>query len=1327
MSAPVIGGIKRQAKSDVKPPNLPNHINNMWQEQVGVYSRRPAIEQEHPDRGNHYEFYNNHFVGDSDAPDGYTEKLYNAHKRKTWAVGTYHEGEDDEARYVFSGVIQIILKDGVEDENTKHRLLIYRGKIQPDNVSILWEPHPTYNSPFSGLDRDYAVGGCFLQYSMVLDEGVDNVQRLYVAIVLRDVEGIQATVHSVLQLFYITNLYQDDWRGDNIEGANPTWVWVDHIVIIGSVVENLLNAGDVLDTLTEDVDIEIDQAGDIHVVYGYYDISEDYRYRFYHTVYDVSEDVIADPTIIADVNEANLHGCVMVAKTPVSGVQEIIIAYLSSGSEGRIIRKIPFKNDELPDINNKENVQGSVWFRVNYLYRFGPVLAIDSDNTEVYACFYDDGRLTCQVITPAGVLMTIQNIMEPGDSDYQLYDSGGLFPEVRYTNWDLNVKDGVVHALYEIRPPDDKQTRPTYPFQMIRKSMIFNTTDSEYTNGAFGSGANSYKLIGESEVCHNSFSVYRKYTADVTKFLSYVLDKFAGESSDVFKSFSIDRGVFDGSTDVVQKQIYGYKAKQVGGEEIITVIQCEVPEGLTGDPDDPDAETRYRFYERGRFQWDLLLGQMDPGVRQIIQETQIEDKAHFIDNFGVLRAGCGIDEEQSPVWYGLINRRMYNNEVPQILQKRVFRKCLLEPPDIGAFEITSVDGVGDDDIVLNGIWIAGISHDYLDVLIEQIHADGLNAEPFFNTDALRSNISWFVWEGAPARGHFVTKVVDHPYLRLRDRRYFTLHPDEWDIETDALPFIEVFVGFAFEYDNGQVSQITTQNTPNPYKLGWDITGNDDEDFEIHYYSHLLVAMEFKRWDYIGGGVLDPRITAVHVMMGKKTDSTQTKYDVDYRLWKRIILAKDYNDELFRDNPELGDSVWAVENGDIVEGGIVSLTTKLDYGDYQRNLNAEGSDDYIGTGIPIFRYEKSYLEGYTRALYVNDRPIYMGVRINGVSKPNILTWGTDQVQFVVASIAPDLIDPAYIKPFKFDIQNGIRISERLFAIIGDNDIELGEISSDTPAWSWNETIQDRGTVAPDSIVKLAEIDAAGNAFGIFFLSKLKGGFLLNEYTSEMITNDILKDLVAGGNADGLVRLPETIKGMASLTASDAIAVYLSEYRIMLLHFPTDGITLVRDFNAEQNANETGYGSGYAWLQWVFGKNPTAIYVAPEGHMLFTNGEFIYRFPSTENDDDGVAIDWQIRYSDYPMPDNHSGELDEIGVKYKITGTTLKVTIIRNDGNQKDVSYTFPISSVDVDKKKGYAGNPVMRKFTVKLEPTSASACTGVEIYKTYVTGKALDEG
>ena len=83
-------GIKRQANSDIKKPRLPNQIKNLWQEQVGILSRRPAIEQEFPDRGNHYEFYDNHFVGDGGGlPDADSEVFYNSHKRKTWAVGEF--------------------------------------------------------------------------------------------------------------------------------------------------------------------------------------------------------------------------------------------------------------------------------------------------------------------------------------------------------------------------------------------------------------------------------------------------------------------------------------------------------------------------------------------------------------------------------------------------------------------------------------------------------------------------------------------------------------------------------------------------------------------------------------------------------------------------------------------------------------------------------------------------------------------------------------------------------------------------------------------------------------------------------------------------------------------------------------------------------------------------------------------------------------------------------------------------------------------------------------------------------------------------------------
>jgi len=728
----------------------------------------------------------------------------------------------------------------------------------------------------------------------------------------------------------------------------------------------------------------------------------------------------------------------------------------------------------------------------------------------------------------------------------------------------------------------------------------------------------------------------------------------------------------DGTSEITQSSIHRYSAMGSIASEYLTVIQCRLPEGLI------------MFYYRGDWQWNLLEGIWDEGNNQIIKTTIIAygDRAHFWDMNKGLRAGCGINDGNIPIWYKRIDRVIYNNDKANRLQGRRFRLDLVSPPEVGPnfdhgiVEITAwtiIQGTPDDSKY------EMFAHD-----AEEYYEDVSEYDYILNLHA----------------------KVEHPYKILGDLGEAAFEAD--GIWEDADPsikqrYIEAFVGFAYRYDNGQVSQIMPQSSDTPYNLGIEFV---DSALFINWSSLGILQVDFQleRWNDVGGG-MDPRITGIVCFIGERTIPGQTKWDVGYRLWKEFLVAKPEADH-FKDEPDNGDSVWAVA------GRYATLTGYLDYLKYIENLTAEDDVYYIGTGAVMAKSltGKSILDGYKHAVVIEDRPFYFGVRLNGKEYDNFMMWAVDAIQGGERFVCPDVISPAYVKPFQFKLMGGLSYDDGNLGIFGDKDIEVGKVSGEELKWSFHRTFKDIGCLSEDSICKLSE---GGGLSGGFFLSKKAGGQLFNLFSATPITGDILENFISGAMPVA-TRVATTYKGVKSLAADDAMAIYLPEQRLLLVHFPADGITMVRDFNAEDNSGEV------EWREWEFAHNPKAWCVAPEGHLLYTDEEFVYKFPKITEDGKDVytAIEPSGRH-DFEVPEDMTAFMKKIGAVYQIAGTTLKLTVIRDDGQKVDMIATFAEKTIkgEADKTIGWQ-KKINDEFAIAWELTTPADCTDFELHKIF---------
>ena len=1281
-------GIKRYRESNDKPMAAVNDLLNMRQIQDGVFSRRENQDVIYPDRPYEFQFTTPQFERGIGTPHE-LEVLHNSHKRKTIALG-----KNGDTHYTLTGVIQENKKN---EEVGFQRVLLYRHKLTPDGVTNV-QDGPVYDDTYCRIENLRAVNN-YINYSMVMNS---YMTELYVVYATRESAGVGPSMVVVAK---VTNLYGLSWNSEDDDYDPPVWeLMADGYLYTGSDVDDDPR-------VTHDVDIEIDDEGNLHVVFGRSNTGANDDFAYHRLDFGGLEWGINNPIQVISDETYGLYGCVIKAELGYSGTQQIIMGYLKATSPG-IIYRLRWDIDSNAGHDEAVEINDEAYFLPDFEYLFGPVVCVDSDGTVVFGWKTSSSSVYVKI----------------GGIDRARF--AGADTSSTWVCWDLIVKDGVLLFYYNHNPNVAQLKRPLFPHHIYRRVMIFNSSDADYVDRVWF-GDDRGEIVEESDNVYKIFTAYNTYESDNPKRMSYInvaIPNIFAEFVDVFNYIRQDRGVLDGAREaiggnnlVVIKQPWRYNSKGDEVSEYITVLQCEVYENYADENGTVSNELSYRFYERGDWQWDLLKGQMNEGNDQIVQETIVDTKAHFWDNKKVLRAGCGIEVDNFPIWYGRIDRKIYDNEPRRLLEKRMFRVSQLNPPAIAA---DLDDGIATI-TVLSGELPAPEDYEaFLDGF------DIANHEPFYDKDAILEEESLVIYDAAdPWEGTLFGTLVSHPFLKRKDRQFYSDFnqdgdgDEQWDLEV-ALSFIEVFVGFAYRYDNGQISAIRTQDSDVAYKLGFDVH-TQGAGYIWTFYPMLQVNFQLDRWDILPsevvGDPMDPRITGIICMVGEKTRKGMTKFDAIYRPWKEILVAKSKN-EVFKDKPEDGDSVWTVGNE------LVTLTTYLDFRQYEINAGLENAVDYIGTGAVLAREEeeKTILDGYDRAVVMDDQPFFFRTRINGKRNPNHVMWAANPVNGGQRFVSPDVIAPAFLKPFPFEVKAGVALSDNLLVVVGDNNSEIGEISTDVLQWDFFGTQQQVGTNSPDSVTPFNESTESGKIGGAFFLERGIGGRLTSPYEAVPITKDILQDFNDGRNTDGEGRVTTVRKGLKTLlaTSTDAMAIHIPGYRIFMIHFPTDGVTFVRDLNAEDNGD-----SGNEWTEWKFGKDINAWCVAPEKYLITTDGEQLYRYPAeTPGDTDaGVAIQCRGRLSDLGIPPESKAFISWLGATFKVVGTGLKFSVIYDNGKIQDDIYTFLEHLVKEEfSRKNNGQKPAKTELALAWELETPEDCTEFELHRIFARGKVYED-
>lgn len=564
--------------------------------------------------------------------------------------------------------------------------------------------------------------------------------------------------------------------------------------------------------------------------------------------------------------------------------------------------------------------------------------------------------------------------------------------------------------------------------------------------------------------------------------------------------------------------------------------------------------------------------------------------------------------------------------------------------------------------------------------------------------------------GIDAVGYFAAE--QNPYADWRhDPPPRVTHPYKTIIESQTVygqansdillkqPYIEVFLAYAVRYDDGAISQLVTLgNYDNagiiqPFKLGWEVTSLDDNNGYQHTNvgNMLKVVTRIMRWNWVDTvKPMNPRISSLMFFWGLKTTAAITHETCVWRLCKEVLVAKR---EPFDDKEWEGDSPWVPDiasptNPDGAGEAFVKMVTYLDFKNYEKVfMAAENASIMLGHGEILSQDGKNaYLDGYRYACVVADRIFYGHVKQNDQVNETDVKWCPFQSLGGEAFVAPDVVSIENLKRMPFTINGLPAVGEETAVAVGDRDIAWGRVLREERDWEFRGTLQDVGCEAPPSIANISEMAESGRFNGISFLSPESGLRFFDLYSSRVLTDDINESFDDLRNPSG-TRTLSTRKGIRALSAADCMAIHLPDHRLLLVHFPTAGVTWVRDFRAEAYIR----GGGEHWTEWALGKNPLHWCVAPEGYLLFTDGEQLYKWDDTasQQTDAGVAIAFAGRTANFPVPSRAIAVPVKLVVDYDLlqsvagTAPTLVIDVIKDDGQKINLSSSFAITRTSID--------------------------------------------
>jgi hypothetical protein len=236
-------------------------------------------------------------------------------------------------------------------------------------------------------------------------------------------------------------------------------------------------------------------------------------------------------------------------------------------------------------------------------------------------------------------------------------------------------------------------------------------------------------------------------------------------------------------------------------------------------------------------------------------------------------------------------------------------------------------------------------------------------------------------------------------------------------------------------------------------------------------------------------------------------------------------------------------------------------------------------------------------------------------------------------------APTTWDAEYAVPeAKMDDLSALLVEDLKIALMGEKTLEVWYDDGSTPFVREEQGYISRGTVAKYS----------------FVWCESQNTFVWMDENRQVVMLNGLTPITLSGV------MSKYIEGFTSVTDALGDAVVIGGRPYYILSFPTEGKTLVVDFNSKQ------------WYEWGYWKSATATYEKFRGNSFCyspawnitlvgdrANGK-VYKFDTTNYDDDGDTLRAMVRTAHY----NHGTE-EKLKFSNKLTFRLKRTSVVSTD--------------------------------------------------------------
>ena len=725
--------------------------------------------------------------------------------------------------------------------------------------------------------------------------------------------------------------------------------------------------------------------------------------------------------------------------------------------------------------------------------------------------------------------------------------------------------------------------------------------------------------------------------------------------------------------------------------------------------------------------WQRLTPSLVNGGLALASTPNPTPKARFYDRDGVLRAGLGVGAGLTPIWYGLINRKFFDNSGTDNYADHYLDVSPLQSPKTMMVAPTTGD-----------ITILGVSrrNEVTTHNLANLVAGGVEAT--YNDPEAASPSPWF--SGADYRYR--------PACHIRKGSRFDEENLDgvWavlDFDTEFSPTLSVqdgdrqlnvklrafYVSVSFIYDGYQESQRFNWGGVIPNLAG--VTGVDADGNDIYQAlmrdlnDHLPVVgglgvrtihcalmgafqrtannilimpyfgvkIKLPTWNSVAVGRLNPRITAARVWLGEIYSASQTIDQTFFKPAKTVVVSQK---DAFKDEWERGERVWESISGNFTHGDgagnewpvVIDLDDilRMDASGNYEEINGHADDVFDST----FGLQRSaFPEAYHDVIEIGGKTILGGVRIDGADRPSRTLISAVRTTGISRVDTPDVFPDQLAIDHRFKVRALAKLDDRTVIIVGDTGIGVLDVFS-------REFKALQGNFGTDSADSVTDISVGREGIGFLFDGRFR---LFEGLTDPKTISEQVSDDSAVGGIIGIVSTSDK---------TDCWAFYLGKHNRLVLIFrvspyaATDIPVFIYDLLKEPK------GWAQAWFLDAFKCGCVGV----DDKLIWSDGANIFDYP-VGTTDNGVAFNPDVRLPDIPAPDGQQISIERFSMKHKIDtpGGSFIATVIRDRDTSLNITHTMDDSSsitTDTRNLNAATGRAARREMSLRIQATQPSS-------------------